>query len=149
MGRVPSTVIEFTRATYDAVVAHAREGDPAEVCGVLVGHRGTDGDPSVVTRTYETENVAERPKTRYRIDPEAQLEAIEAAEGNGLDVVGFYHSHPAGPPSPSDIDIGRATWPGYSYVICALDGFPFVGSWRWTGEDRRFEQETVGVRDEE
>ncbi len=141
-------MIEFTRATYDAVVAHAREGDPDEVCGVLAGHHGTDGERSVVTRTHETENVAEHPRTRYRIDPESQLEAIEAAESDGLDVVGFYHSHPAGPSAPSDTDVERATWPGYSYVICALDGPPFVGSWRWNGEAGRFEREAVGMRDE-
>ncbi len=139
-------MIEFTRATYDDVVYHAYDGDEAEVCGVLAGTQGADGDPSVVTRTYATENVAETPRIRYLIDPEAQLEAIEAAEDDGLDVVGFYHSHPTGPTEPSETDAARATWPGYSYVICALDGYPYVGSWRWRGEDDGFERETVAVR---
>jgi proteasome lid subunit RPN8/RPN11 len=139
-------VIEFTRATYDDVVYRAYDGGEAEVCGVLAGTHGAEGEPSVVTRTYATENVAETPEIRYLIDPEEQLEAIEAAEDDGLGVVGFYHSHPTGPTEPSETDAARATWPGHSYVICALDGYPFVGSWRWRGDEAGFERETVAVR---
>ncbi|EMA69108.1 Mov34/MPN/PAD-1 family protein [Halorubrum aidingense JCM 13560] len=141
-------MIELTRAAYDDIVYRAYGGGEAEICGVLAGTHGTDGDPSVVTRTYEAENVAETPQIRYLIDPEEQLELIERAEADGLDVVGFYHSHPTGPTHPSETDAARATWPEHSYVICALDGYPFVGSWRWRGDDDGFEQETVAVRSE-
>jgi proteasome lid subunit RPN8/RPN11 len=141
-------MIELSRAAYDDVVSHAQAGGEAEVCGVLAGTHGTDGEPSVATEAREAENVAETPRTRYRIDPERQLALIEAIEGDGLDVVGFYHSHPAGPARPSETDVARATWPGYSYVICALDGAPFVGSWRWRGDDAGFDPETVAVRSE-
>lgn len=140
-------MIELSRQTYDHIVTHARDGGAVEVCGVLAGARGTDGEPSAATAAYAAENVAETPKTRYAMAPEEQLELIEGAEAAGLDVVGFYHSHPTGPAHPSETDAARATWPGHSYVICALDGAPFVGSWRWRGADG-FEQETVAVRDE-
>ncbi len=139
-------MLELPRSVYDEIVHHAYDGHEEEVCGVLAGDRGTDGDPSVVTRRYATENVAETPRTRYRIDPEAQLELFERIEGAGLDVVGFYHSHPTGPARPSETDAARAAWLDHSYVICALDGHPFVGSWRWQGEETGFEQETVGLR---
>ncbi|AZQ14429.1 desampylase [Halorubrum sp. PV6] len=138
-------MIELSRPTYDHIVAHARDGGALEVCGLLAGVRGGDGEPSVATEAYAAENVAETPQTRYAMDAEEQLELIERAEAAGLDVVGFYHSHPAGPTRPSQTDAERATWPGHSYVICALDGAPFVGSWRWRGADG-FEQETVAVR---
>jgi proteasome lid subunit RPN8/RPN11 len=141
-------MIELSRTAYDDVVSHARSGGESEVCGVLAGTHGTDDDPSVVTEAYEAENAAETPRTRYRIDPEAQLALFEAIEADGLDVAGFYHSHPAGPARPSETDVAQATWPGHSYVICALDGAPFVGSWRWHGDDAGFEQETVAVRSE-
>ena len=141
-------MIELSRTAYDEIVSHAYGGGEAEVCGVLAGTHGTDGEPSVVTDAYEADNAAETPRTRYRIAPEQQLALIEAIEADGLDVVGFYHSHPAGPPRPSETDVARATWPDYSYVICALDGRPFVGSWRWRGDDEGFEQETVAVRGE-
>lgn len=142
---VCSGVIEFTRAAYDEIVFHAYSGDEEEVCGVLAGSHGTDGEASVVTRTHETENAAETPAVRYLIDAEEQFEVIEAVEDDGLDVVGFYHSHPAGPTRPSETDAAQAAWPDHSYVICALDGYPFVGSWRWRGDETGFEQETVAV----
>ncbi|MBP1923193.1 proteasome lid subunit RPN8/RPN11 [Halorubrum alkaliphilum] len=139
-------MIELPRTIYDDIVRHASEGGKEEVCGVLAGDRGTDGDPSVVTRRYEAENVAETPRTRYLITPEEQLELIERIEADGLDVVGFYHSHPTGPARPSETDAAQAAWPDHSYVICALDGHPFVGSWRWRGDGSGFEQETVALR---
>ena len=141
-------MIVFPRAVYDEVVSRAFDGDEAEVCGVLAGTRGDGDEPSIVARAHEAENVAETPRTRYRIDPEELLELIDGIEAAGRDVVGFYHSHPAGPTRPSETDAERATWPDRSYVICALDGHPFVGSWRWRAEDETFEQETVSVRSE-
>ncbi|WP_096391327.1 desampylase [Halopenitus persicus] len=139
-------MIEFTRGTYDEVVHHADEGGDREVCGVLAGTHGAEH--SVVTDVYGTENAAETPRSRYRIDPETQFEVMEAIEADGLDLVGFYHSHPTGPTVPSETDAERATWPDHSYVICALDGYPFVGSWRWRDADDAFEQETVAVADQ-
>ncbi|WP_017344017.1 desampylase [Halorubrum sp. T3] len=141
-------MIEFAREAYDDVVRHADAGGAEEVCGVLAGTRGDGDEPSVVARAHEAENVADAPAVRYRIDPEEQLELFEAIETDGREVVGFYHSHPAGPARPSETDASRATWPGYSYVICALDGSPFVGSWRWRGDEAGFEQETVSVSGE-
>jgi len=138
-------MIDFMRDTCDEIVAAGEEGAPQEVCGILAGEYGEQR--SAVAETYPTENAADTPETRYAIDPEEQLSVIEKIEAAGSDVVGFYHSHPAGPPQPSQTDIARATWPGYSYVICALDGPPDVGSWRWQGEEAGFERETVRVTD--
>ncbi|QHS16279.1 desampylase [Halopenitus persicus] len=147
-------MIEFTRGAYDDVVAHAIEGreaaDPVEVCGVLAGRFDEDGDRSTVTETHRASNAAETPRTRYLIDPEEQFAILEAIEAAGDEVVGFYHSHPTGPPYPSETDAADATWPGRSYVICALDGQPFVGSWRWQGEsaaDRPDGDPRAGERD--
>lgn len=147
---VITAVIEFTRPAYDAVVDHARGGDPAEVCGVLAGtpvDGAADRDHDVVVEARPTDNVAERPETRYRIDPEELFAVVESVEDDSLEVVGFYHSHPGGPARPSETDVDRATWTDRSYVICALDGHPFVGSWRWRGDDEGFEPETVALRE--
>lgn len=141
-------MIELTRATYDGIVSHAYIGGEQEVCGVLAGARGADGTTTRVTRRYEATNVAETPRSRYRVDPEEQLELMERAADEDLDVVGFYHSHPTGPPRPSETDAAQATWLDHSYVICALDGQPFVGSWRWRGDAAGFEQEVVALRSE-
>lgn len=139
-------MIEFSRETYDDVVSHAYEGGDEEICGVLAGEYGEE--QTRVTNAHRAENVAETPQIRYVIDPEEQLEIIDRIEEEeSADVVGFYHSHPTGPTEPSETDLRRATWPDRSYVICALDGHPFVGSWRYRDETETFEQETVAVRD--
>lgn len=137
-------MIEFTRDAYDDVVYHAYSGMDEEVCGVLAGEYSQNG--SRVTAVHEAENAAEKPQIRYLIDPEEQLVITERIEDSEREVVGFYHSHPTGPTHPSETDADRATWPDRSYVICALDGYPYVGSWRWRADAETFDQETVAVR---
>jgi len=136
-------MITLSRSVYDELLAHAIEGEPREVCGVLGGEYGEEESHAVAIE--RTENAAAQPRSTYRIDPEEQLDVMDSLEAEGHDIVGFYHSHPAGPPGPSRTDVARASWSGYSYVIAVLDGeYPHVGSWRWNGE--RFERETVAVR---
>jgi proteasome lid subunit RPN8/RPN11 len=130
-------------AVRDSMVEHARAGAPEEVVGVLGGRRGEE--ESVVERRYRAENAAAAPETRYEIDPAEELELLERVDDAGLDVVGFYHSHPSGPLAPSETDAELAAWPRYSYVIVSLaDGAAELGSWRWTGES--FEREALEVR---
>lgn len=133
--------IELPGPHRDAIVDHAREGAPEEVVGVLAGDHGEDVS---VERRYRATNAAETPETRYEIAPEAELEILERIDGSGLDVVGFYHSHPRGPLEPSATDAALAAWPGHSYVIVSLAGDRAeLGSWRWRGE--RFERESIRV----
>lgn len=117
----------------DTILSHAERGGEEEICGVLAGDHGDER--SRVTAAHPTANAAANPRTRYRIDPEELLATIESIEEAGREVVGFYHSHPNGPAAPSATDAARATWSGYSYVICSLDGSPSIDSWRWTSEE--------------
>jgi len=136
-------MLALDQAAYDTLIARARDGRPDEVCGVLGGTYGRA--QSRVASVHRVPNAADDPRRRYRLDPEAQYAAMTDVEATAQDVVGFYHSHPRGPAGPSETDLERATWPGYSYVIVSLGGeYPFVGSWRWTGEG--FEQETLRLR---
>lgn len=138
-------MIELPRVIYDELVYRAYDGEVREICGILGGQYRPDR--TVVDVVHPAENVAETPEIRYRIDPEEQLRLTEDIEGAGLDVAGFYHSHPAGPAQPSATDAARATWPDLSYVIVSLDGYPYVGSWRWRADDETFEQERVAIAD--
>lgn len=136
-------MIELPRAIYDELVYRAYDGEVHEVCGILGGQYGADR--TVVEAVQPAENVAEATEIRYRIDPEEQLRLTEEIEADGGNVAGFYHSHPAGPAQPSATDAARATWPDLSYVIVSLDGYPYVGSWRWRAEEAQFEQERVAI----
>jgi proteasome lid subunit RPN8/RPN11 len=135
-------MLALPAALRDDIVAHARDGVPEEVVGVLAGTRGDDR--STVERVYKAENAAATPETRYEIAPAEELELLERVDEAGLDVVGFYHSHPRGPAGPSETDARLAAWPGHSYVIVSLAGEAAdLGSWRWTGE--AFDAERIEI----
>lgn len=138
-------MLTLSRDAYDDIVYRGYDGGDEEVCGILAGE--FDETESRVLAAYAAENAADTPQIRYAMDPEEQFEITEQIEDEGLEVVGFYHSHPAGPTRPSETDAERATWPGYSYAICAFDGYPYLGSWRWRGD--HFEQEVVAVENVE
>lgn len=133
------------RELYDAMVAHAVDGHPVEVCGILGGE--FDARESTVAAVERAENVAPAPEYEYAMDPAEQLTLMDDLEARGHDIVGFYHSHPRGPAGPSTTDAGRATWPDRSYVIVDLGGdHPVVGAWRWDAGNERFVREVLQVR---
>ena len=123
-----SNSLALTRNVAERLLAHAREGTdpPREVCGVLVGSEGR------VTDLRRVPNVADDPRTRYELDPEAAMDAIDDAEDAGDSVLGFYHSHPESAAVPSETDRTQATWPGYVYVIVSPRDDE-IRAWRWTG----------------
>lgn len=135
-------MLELSRKAYDAVVTHAREGAPEEVCGMFGGDHGPDR--THVESVHRARNAADTPRKAYRIDPEEQLGLIDRIEAAGQELAGFYHSHPAGPPRPSQTDVARAAWPGQSYLLVVLDRrHPYVGSWRWDGDTGEFVGEQI------
>jgi proteasome lid subunit RPN8/RPN11 len=92
----------------DQISAHGKRGYPFEVCGVLLGQYGAR-----VVRVAEMENrETELPKIRYQIAPEDLHRLIQQAAKEGLDVVGYYHTHPDHPPRPSPTDLARAVATG-------------------------------------
>lgn len=104
----------------NALLAHAREDAPEEVCGVLVGRRGSTDDTAA----------GDDAPGDIPGDDAPDDENVDVVTGD--DVVGFYHSLPRGPPAPSETDRRRATWRGYVYAIVVPgEG---VRAWRWTGE---------------
>jgi proteasome lid subunit RPN8/RPN11 len=88
----------------------------------------------------------DRPESRYRLDPDDFLAADREARAAGLDVVGFWHTHPDHPAEPSPTDLAAA-WSDYSYLIIATTsaGAAAMRSWRLDGD--RFHEETL--KDEE
>jgi proteasome lid subunit RPN8/RPN11 len=100
----------------DSIRAHGAEGYPREICGIMVGPRG-DG---TVTEARRARNIiVERARDRYEIDPRDHIRIQREADAAGLDIVGYYHSHPDHPAQASRFDTERA-WAGYVYVIVAV-----------------------------
>jgi proteasome lid subunit RPN8/RPN11 len=60
------------------------------------------------------------PHNRYQISPQDYLQADREARQAGLDIVGFYHSHPDHPARPSQFDLENA-WPELVYMIVSVN----------------------------
>jgi proteasome lid subunit RPN8/RPN11 len=110
-------VMRVAAVVLDAVVAHAREAAPAECCGLLVGHSGE------IVDALPTRNIAGNP-LRFVIDPRDHIDGRREARRRGLEVVGFYHSHPHSPAEPSETDVAEATYPDHVYLIVSLAADP-------------------------
>jgi proteasome lid subunit RPN8/RPN11 len=87
------------------------------------------------------------PRNRFSVTAEDVLEADRAAQGQKLEVVGWYHSHPDHPARPSQYDREHA-WPWYSYIIVSVqNGAPQdMTSWRLNDDRQEFSPEGIEIR---
>ncbi len=88
---------------------------PDEGCGVLIG-RVSGARSEVVEATSGTNTNTVRSRDRYLLDPADIVRADRDARARGLDIVGFWHSHPDHPAQPSQFDTDHA-YVDYVYVI--------------------------------
>ncbi|MGH7730761.1 MAG: M67 family metallopeptidase [Candidatus Eiseniibacteriota bacterium] len=127
----------------EQVHAHLCRAYPEEGCGVLVGR--DEGATRIVERVVEFENRREDSRrSRYLISPEQLLAVERQVREEGLDVVGFFHSHPDHSASPSAFDLEHA-WPYYSYLIVSVERGRVADAraWRLAPDRSRFEPETL------
>ena len=113
--------MKIRQQALDAIRTHGAEGYPHEICGIMIGPR----DDHTVTEVKRARNIiVERARDRYEIDPRDHIRIQREADAAGLDIVGYYHSHPDHPAQASRFDTERA-WAGYVYLIVAVhDGKP-------------------------
>jgi [CysO sulfur-carrier protein]-S-L-cysteine hydrolase len=108
-------MFRIRRETLETIVSHARAEMPAECCGMLIGS-GTSID-----KALRAKNIAPGP-TRFLIDPGDHIDARRAARDDGLEVLGFYHSHPRSRAWPSPTDVAEAAYPESVHLIVSLEG---------------------------
>ena len=143
------SVLQLTHAVYQAIRAHGEETYPHECCGALLGICTPQGwlvraaVRAANTRTDSAHN-------RYHIAPQELVKIQRQARGLGLDIVGFYHSHPDHPAQWSKTDFAEAHWLSCSYIITSVEqgkavltnSFLLSG----TGEnDKNFEDEAIQI----
>jgi proteasome lid subunit RPN8/RPN11 len=122
--------IQIGEGSIQEMIQHSKSESPNEACGILAG--SIDGDLVRATEVYRCENVHPNPTMEFFLKPEDQLRVFLELEGRKeADVVGFYHSHPRGPSSPSQIDASKNYWPDYPMAIVALVPEPEVSFWKW------------------
>jgi proteasome lid subunit RPN8/RPN11 len=105
--------VKIAQRALDEVSAHAAEGYPNEVCGMLIGPRGA----AKVTEARRARNtIVDRARDRYEIDPLDHIRVQRECDANGEEILGYYHSHPDHPARASAFDAERS-WAGPVYVI--------------------------------
>ena len=105
-------MLRIDRATYDAIVAHAKRDHPDEACGIVAGPEGSD----VPTRFVPMTNAAGSP-TFYEFDSTELLALYKDMWAREEEPVVVYHSHTATEAYPSRTDVGLASEPGAHYVL--------------------------------
>lgn len=102
--------LTLPRGLWEQLVAEARRSLPNECCGLLGGHGRT------VTRVFRATNALASPVS-YEIRPRELFAIFRRLREEKLELVGIYHSHPAGDNYPSARDCERAYYPEVVYVI--------------------------------
>ena len=105
-------VLTIDRATYDAIVAHARRDHPDEACGVVAGPVGRDRPARFIPML----NAARSP-TFYEFDSGDLLRLYREMDDRDEEPVVVYHSHTATEAYPSRTDISYASEPNAHYVL--------------------------------
>jgi proteasome lid subunit RPN8/RPN11 len=155
-------MLRIEYADYEALRAHGEETYPNECCGVLLGKNvAGEGDssaamnsPAVINHVRQIVRAGntrtDSAHNRYNIAPQELVKIQRQARGLGLDIVGFYHSHPDHPAQWSKTDFAEAHWLGCSYIITSIEkgkaattnSFLLSG----TGEDdKKFEDEAIQI----
>jgi len=143
----------------EKIRAHGAEMYPHECCGALLGRDSNavlenDREKDVLTPAREILELFplinrrdDSPRNRFSVTAEDVLTAEKAARAQGLEVVGWYHSHPDHPARPSEYDRDHA-WPWYTYIIVSVhNGAPQeMTSWRLNEDRAEFSPEGIEIR---
>ncbi|MDR3347136.1 MAG: M67 family metallopeptidase [Helicobacteraceae bacterium] len=124
-----------------------KEGEaayPNECCGILLGR--IDGSTRRVEELLPIENAREEAEQYHRfvITPKDFMRGESIASAKGLEITGFYHSHPNAKAEPSQYDQDHAL-PFYSYVIVAVKNAKAgdLRSWELAEDRSKFFEEEV------
>ena len=139
--------LRMPRAVYESLRKHGEETYPHECCGALLGR--STGDGWTVSEAVRAGNTrTDSAHNRYHIAPVELVRIQRQARQKGLEIAGFYHSHPDHPAQWSATDLAEAHWLGCSYVItevaqgkAAVTNSFFLGG--VTEEDKEFVREAI------
>ena len=106
-------MIKIRETIYQIMLASTQVEYPLEACGLLAGQ------DNCVSQIYLIENSLHSP-TAFEMDAGQQIRAMLDIEVQGLEMLAVYHSHPAGPETPSETDIAKAHYPELIQLIISL-----------------------------
>ena len=137
-------MITVTRQQLEKILAHAKEADPAECCGLIGG-----SDERAVS-IYRLHNIAANTNISYEAAPEDLFRAQRQMRERGEELLAIYHSHPrSNEPVPSETDVRLAYYPKAIYFIIGLAGPNAVfRAFRISEREERWEQVEYAIAGE-
>jgi proteasome lid subunit RPN8/RPN11 len=113
----------LTTRQWRKIQRHVISTLPNEACGLLAGKHQR------VEEVFLVANQAESP-VQFVMNPYEQLRAFERIESQCLDLLGIFHSHPAGPATASPTDIAEAAYEAVHVIVSpGAEGWQARGFW--------------------
>lgn len=146
-------MIAISSIEFEKMRAHLVAGYPNEACGIFIGEiEGADKrvvEAVPVANAWaplEGDGAGHDLRDRFSIDPRDIVRADRDASKRGLDIIGFFHSHPDWPATPSETDRMWA-WPVVSFMIVSVEQGRVGAARSWVLRDGRdaFDEETLIV----
>ena len=138
-------MIQLTEKQKAQISNHGERDYPYECCGLLLGRFRASGIKTIA-EVYPISNAREEAakRNRFLIRPEELMRGERYAGQQGLEVVGFYHSHPDHPAMPSGYDLEHA-WPMFSYLVVSIiaGAARDLRSWEMEPDRSRFNEEEI------
>lgn len=127
-------MLKIPKEIYYGLIAHAKDGFPLEVCGIL---GGVDDSVSLFYRMTNSDASNEH----FMMEAKEQFAVVKDLRAKGLSMLAIYHSHPETPARPSKEDIKLALTPDVSHVIISLEdeSTPSIKSYKINGENVELE----------
>lgn len=144
-------ILHMPRAIYLDLCTHGEECYPGESCGALLGHVSPEGW-QIVSLVRAVNIRTDSARVRFEIAPSELVAIVSQARARGLEVAGFYHSHPDQAAQPSATDLAEAHWLNCVTVItevahgkaAATRAFVLAGA---SEEEKRFEPVALEIAD--
>ena len=111
--------VRIRKAILERMEEETRRAPKQECCGLLAGR------DALISEIYPAANALES-ATQFEIAPAELFRIFRAMREAGLERLGIYHSHPAGPGAPSARDIEQAFYPEAAYFILSPQARAFV-----------------------
>jgi [CysO sulfur-carrier protein]-S-L-cysteine hydrolase len=106
-------MLRIPKEIHEAIVDHAQNGFPLEVCGILGGNDGVVSSHFPMTNTDASNE-------HFMMEPKEQFAVVKALRARGEEMLVIYHSHPESPARPSQEDIRLALTPNVYHLIVSL-----------------------------
>lgn len=136
----PSQSLILPVALREQVSKYARQGQPFECCGLLIGSgQGTVAVQGIVA----ADNVSKNPELRFEIDPQVQFDALRRLRGTSQRIIGHYHSHPKAPAVPSAYDLSMAHDPEAVWLIVTLNPIEALAAFICPNQAQGFQPLTI------